>query len=1348
MKSGDILAALKRHARRVKRPALPLPPGFDAAQYCAMNPDVAAAFPVPEDAAQHYAQHGRAELRRVFPEGVGLDHPESRMLRSPEARRDWIEWLRAKAPGDKIDALVLSHPRALWLQGGFVLSAYLHARRDVAAQIDTPMQGAFHFLEFGIEEGEALFPEDADTRHLKRQYGSLFDDLSEKSSPNVISVLLRLFDAGHDWRDIALTEPACWEVEGFCGDLLMTWFDPDFYHATAQRAGLSPATDKRLDCLQHFCRKGASAGLLPHPDLVVEPRFYIEHWLQVRASQLREKDPTLNVATAESAALALLAEDLGTGPDQIADLRSGKVAAEPKLCHHIMLHFLSKGGRIGAMANIALWAQRYFGQMLPPELATRLMAISFTGTEVTHPLDKLSRMMAQPMLHLEQLPLLTPSEAESLLDKADNMALANQSDDAEWLYRTVIEQYPSNERGLNHLADLMRRLGRLGAEYQLRQQSLAIPGQKKAGGVWNLLALAEMAFHRDAPEKAMEYLRTVRDSLAGDEAIRSKFHSLTERLFNHVWSRIGEYADRTDIPTAQAFLREVLDLATPTRHGPIPDGMRPVRHVALVGNVDLYQCKLYRVDQKAEQLRAAGFEVSIFHPFDEIDQFRARLPEIDAAIFFRLPAFPSIMAAITACAAHGVPTFYEIDDLVFDADLFPPALETYAGKITRIQHRDIACGVPLYAHALSLCDYAIGSTRVLAEQMAPHVRSRRAFEHHNALGSLHLNAMATQAVLPPRGADRPLVLFYGSGTLAHKDDFHNILEPALAKVLQRYKGKVEVQLVGSFSDFKHLDPQRDALRFMPPVWDFEQYCLMVAGADINLSVLSPGLVTDTKSEIKWLEAAMFGIPSVLSRTATHEDVVEHGKTGFLCDTAEDFVRHISALIENPDLRRQVGEAANSHALDHYSLNALGTNLREIVTQARPTRSERKPRLLVVNVFYPPQALGGATRVVRDNITDLLAEHGDRFDIHVACSIEGAPAYNLQAWTEEGVPVWGIGTPDQGGTEMIARDPKMEPIFGSLLDRVQPDLVHFHCIQRLTSTIVDATRKRDIPYIITLHDGWWISDRQFLLNPETDQLETYDFAALTDPEASPRARALWPALKGARGLYAVSEAFAQVHRDCNLPDVRACENGVSHLPEVTRLPHPEGRVRLAHLGGTERHKGLHLLRAVLLGQDFKNLELLVIDHAMKPGLIEQDIWGTTPVIRRGKVPQGAVTDLYAGIDVLVAPSVWPEAYGLVTREALATGAWVIASDRGGTGTDVVEDVNGHVINVAGPAALAQVLRRIDAEPERYQSPPKDAPPVRSARAQVQELVAIYAEILNLNEPEEHPDLAETQETGAA
>ncbi|MDF1716017.1 MAG: hypothetical protein P1U75_04995, partial [Antarcticimicrobium sp.] len=95
-------------------------PGFDAAAYLALNKDVAARPGV--DAARHYRDHGRAELRTLLPQGGRLDHPASRAL-DPAGRAHWQEVLRtADTP---LADLIADHPRAAWLHTGFTLAGYL-----------------------------------------------------------------------------------------------------------------------------------------------------------------------------------------------------------------------------------------------------------------------------------------------------------------------------------------------------------------------------------------------------------------------------------------------------------------------------------------------------------------------------------------------------------------------------------------------------------------------------------------------------------------------------------------------------------------------------------------------------------------------------------------------------------------------------------------------------------------------------------------------------------------------------------------------------------------------------------------------------------------------------------------------------------------------------------------------------------------------------------------------------------------------------------------------------------------------------------------------------------------------
>jgi hypothetical protein len=208
---------------------------------------------------------------------------------------------------------------------------------------------------------------------------------------------------------------------------------------------------------------------------------------------------------------------------------------------------------------------------------------------------------------------------------------------------------------------------------------------------------------------------------------------------------------------------------------------------------------------------------------------------------------------------------------------------------------------------------------------------------------------------------------------------------------------------------------------------------------------------------------------------------------------------------------------------------------------------------------------------------------------------------------------------------------------------------------------------------------------------------------------------------------VSEPFTRLYRACGFDRATTIANGVSDLSCGDRRPAASGQVRLAHVGGQSAHKGYHLLQAALKHGAFRNLVLTVVDHGRVGGPERREVWGETPVRFVGKTAQEQMSSFYAEQDVLLAPSIWPESYGLVTREALGCGLWVVAGDRGAIGEDVRPGVNGFVVDVSTPQALYDTLAAIDADAVRYQQPPPPTP-LRGAKAQAAELLELYRTLL--------------------
>lgn len=297
-----------------------------------------------------------------------------------------------------------------------------------------------------------------------------------------------------------------------------------------------------------------------------------------------------------------------------------------------------------------------------------------------------------------------------------------------------------------------------------------------------------------------------------------------------------------------------------------------------------------------------------------------------------------------------------------------------------------------------------------------------------------------------------------------------------------------------------------------------------------------------------------------------------------------------------------------------------------------------------------------------------------------------------------------------------------------------DLIHFHSIQMLTASAVDAARELRIPYLITLHDGWWLSRYLFLMDARGQMIDPADPFSGSNAETDDllwlleRKNRLYRCLHDAHTVLAVSETFRKLHEDAAISArLVTNENGLELFDILPRVPVPEGKVRVMHIGGMSVHKGYDLLQTVVTDGHFNNLEVTVIDHALEPGETYHDRWGTTPVKFMAKTRQGEVNQLYSQMDVLVAPSLWPESFGLVTREALYAGVWVIASDRGSVGDAIEDGVSGRVVDVSSPEGLTLALREVDANPEPYTRQRPSIKP-RLAETQATECVELYRSIL--------------------
>jgi glycosyltransferase involved in cell wall biosynthesis len=767
--------------------------------------------------------------------------------------------------------------------------------------------------------------------------------------------------------------------------------------------------------------------------------------------------------------------------------------------------------------------------------------------------------------------------------------------------------------------------------------------------------------------------------------------------------------------------------------------------VLLLADQGIRQCTHYRIEQKQEQFDAGGIDL-LTHGLDDVDGFMANLIGARAAIFYRVPATPKIIRAILAARGLGIPTYYEIDDLIFSVQSYPDDFASYGDQLTLREYRGLQYGVPLFAAALKLCDRAIASTEALLDHMSPMTRGRRGMLLPNGLDSRNDEFLAIGNVGAPP-IDAIVRIFYGSGTLAHTSDFSELCVPALVRLLEQ-QSRVELVLVGHVARDPRLTPYLHRIHRYPIITSLDTYWSLLGTCNINLAVLRPGLANDCKSEIKWLEAAMFAIPTVASDTATLRDIIQDGTNGLLASDCTSWYTSLYLLVNDAELRRHIGRNARATAVAYYRLPAMAQRLRDEFGCFKGAAPTPEPlRVLVVNVFFAPQSIGGATRVVENNVLHIAQDCPD-ITLGVVCTDLGQETpYRLRTSQFGKTPVFRISAP-MGASENQAFDEDMAAPFCTILARFRPDLVHFHSTQRLTATVVRECRNAGIPYLVTLHDAWWFSPWQFLVDREgkvrlpQDDLWTEHVSGRRQ-DALTRRQLLRAQLLNAERVLTVSESFAEVCRAAQLGPVTVIANGLPDLRPLLAIVGAPGILRLGHIGNRVSHKGADLIEAALRRGDYPNLVLLMIDGALTPGETRTTVWGTSQVTLAAPWPQEDVADLYSRIDVLLAPSTWPESYGLVAREAQFYGLWVVSSKIGAMGEDIVEGVNGFRIDTDDRRELDAVLARMNSNPDSFrQGTAPVAGKHRHARDQARELAALYRAVAATRVPLLLPAVSDT------
>jgi glycosyltransferase involved in cell wall biosynthesis len=108
------------------------------------------------------------------------------------------------------------------------------------------------------------------------------------------------------------------------------------------------------------------------------------------------------------------------------------------------------------------------------------------------------------------------------------------------------------------------------------------------------------------------------------------------------------------------------------------------------------------------------------------------------------------------------------------------------------------------------------------------------------------------------------------------------------------------------------------LPVLPCPWSEAREGAELSAADVGISWVPDDLWSRGKCGLKVLQYMAAGLPVVANPVGVQAEMVRHGETGFLAETADQWTGAIRRLAHNPELRRRMGRAGQRLVESTYS----------------------------------------------------------------------------------------------------------------------------------------------------------------------------------------------------------------------------------------------------------------------------------------------------------------------------------------------------------------------------------------------------------------------------------------------
>lgn len=198
---------------------------------------------------------------------------------------------------------------------------------------------------------------------------------------------------------------------------------------------------------------------------------------------------------------------------------------------------------------------------------------------------------------------------------------------------------------------------------------------------------------------------------------------------------------------------------------------------------------------------------------------------------------------------------------------------------------------------------------------------------------------------PSTGKGQPITCGY-MGTFTHLEDLIAIIGP-LRRVLARHADRLVFEIVG-VGDAPAL---QEAFRGLPckirqvpaeavPYEQFTAWMHKNLHWDFGIAPLCNNIFTSSKSDIKFLDYAVSGIPGIFADVPAYAGTVRHLQNGLLASTAEEWESALEQMVLDTELRTRLAAAAHAEVWENRMLQTCACQWRQAIEKRQTSVRSR------------------------------------------------------------------------------------------------------------------------------------------------------------------------------------------------------------------------------------------------------------------------------------------------------------------------------------------------------------------------------------------------------------------------